>query len=63
LMYKTVQIGGRQRYVGLALTAELQTALEKKPSFRRRKASEVAEQVQDAVVDQPEVVVAQPKAA
>ena len=63
LGYTTVQIGGRQRYVGLALTAELQAALEKKPSFRRRKASEVAEQVQDAVVDQPEVVVAHPKAA
>jgi hypothetical protein len=63
LRYKTVQIGGRQRYVGLALTAELQAALEKKPSFRRRKASEVTEQVQDAVVDQPEAVAAQPKAA
>jgi hypothetical protein len=63
LGYTTVQIGGRQRYVGLALTAGLLAALEKKPSFRRRKATEVAEQVQDAVVDQPEVVVAQPKAA
>jgi hypothetical protein len=64
LGYTTVQIGGRQRYVGLALTPQLQAELEKKPSFRRRKASEVAEQVQDAVVDRPEVAtMAQPKAA
>jgi hypothetical protein len=63
LGYTTVQIGGRQRYVGLALTAELQAALEKKPSFRRRKASEVAGQVRPATADEPEGVVAQPKAA
>ncbi len=69
LGYTTVQIGGRQRYVGLALAPGLLAALERKPSFRRRKASELAEQVQEAVVEQPEVVearpidVAQPKAA
>jgi hypothetical protein len=64
LGYTTVQIGGRQRYVGLALTPELLAALEKKPSFRRRKASEVAEQVAEAtVVEQPEIAVARPKAA
>lgn len=43
LGYTTVQIGGRQRYVGLALTTELQTELEKKPSYRRRKASDATE--------------------
>ena len=53
LGYTTVQIGGRQRYVGLALTPELLAALEKKPSFRRRKASELAEQVPEAVVEPP----------
>jgi hypothetical protein len=37
LGYKTVQIGGRQRYVGIALTRELQAELEKKASFRRRR--------------------------
>jgi hypothetical protein len=64
LGYTTVQIGGRQRYVGLALTAELQAVLEKKPSFRRRKASEVAEQVPEAtVVDEPQAVAARAKAA
>jgi hypothetical protein len=53
LGYTTVQIGGRQRYAGLALTSEIQAALEKKPSFRRRKASEVVEQVPEAAVDRP----------
>jgi hypothetical protein len=63
LGYTTVQIGGRQRYVGLALTPELLAALEKKPSFRRRKASE-AEQVTEAtVVEPPEIVVRRPEAA
>jgi len=71
LGYTTVQIGGRQRYVGLALTPGLLAALEKKPSFRRRKASELAGQVQEAVVEPPKpetieggpVVVVRPKAA
>jgi hypothetical protein len=53
LGYTTVQIGGRQRYVGLALTAEILAELEKKPSFRKRKASEIAEEVPEAVVDRP----------
>jgi hypothetical protein len=40
LGYKTVQIAGRQRYVGITLTAELRAELEKKASFRRRKAQQ-----------------------
>jgi hypothetical protein len=48
LGYKTVQIAGRQRYVGITLTAELQAELEKKASFRRRKS-----QAQDAAAEQP----------
>jgi len=63
LGYTTVQIGGRQRYVGLALMPEILAALEKKPSFRRRKASELVAQVPEAVVEQPEIVVVRPKAA
>ena len=47
LGYKTVQIAGRQRYVGITLTAELQAELEKKASFRRRK----AQQPQQAAVE------------
>jgi hypothetical protein len=49
LGYKTVQIGGRQRYVGITLTGELQAELEKKASFRRRK----SQQAQDAAAEQP----------
>jgi hypothetical protein len=48
LGYKTVQIAGRQRYVGITLTEELQAELEKKASFRRRK----AQQPQQAAVEQ-----------
>jgi hypothetical protein len=64
LGYTTVQIGGRQRYVGLALAPELLAALERKPSFRRRKASELAEQVQEADVERraPEIIEAEPVA-
>jgi hypothetical protein len=36
LGYKTVQIGGRQRYVGITLVPALQAELEKKASFRKR---------------------------
>jgi len=55
LGYKTVQIGGRQRYVGITLTAELQTELEKKASHRRRKAPQAQEtsQMSEASVEQP----------
>ena len=49
LGYKTVQVGGRQRYVGVTLTPELKAELEKKPSFRRRK----SQQTQDAAVEPP----------
>jgi hypothetical protein len=49
LGYKTVQIAGRQRYVGITLAADLQAELEKKASFRRRK----SQQAQDAAVEQP----------
>jgi hypothetical protein len=49
LGYKTVQIAGRQRYVGITLTAELQAEIEKKASFRRRK----SQQAQDSAVEQP----------
>jgi hypothetical protein len=76
LGYTTVQIAGRQRYVGLALAPELLAVLERKPSFRKRKAEELAQQVPDApIVEQPKpapepevigprpLVVAQPKAA
>jgi hypothetical protein len=62
LGYTTVQIGGRQRYVGLALTPELLAALEKKPSFRRRKASEIAEQPAEATVVPAPAAIAQPEA-
>jgi hypothetical protein len=47
LGYKTVQIAGRQRYVGITLAPELQGELEKKASFRRRK----AQQTQQAAVE------------
>jgi hypothetical protein len=47
LGYKTVQIAGRQRYVGIMLAADLQAELEKKASFRRRK----SQQTQDAAVE------------
>ena len=59
LGYKTVQIAGRQRYVGITLTAELQAELEKKASFRRRK----AQQAQDAAVEQPRPAVDETAAA
>jgi hypothetical protein len=50
LGYKTVQIGGRQRYVGITLTPELNAELEKKSSFRKRKTQQ---QQHGAAVDQP----------
>ncbi|MBO0763256.1 MAG: hypothetical protein J2P50_01490 [Hyphomicrobiaceae bacterium] len=49
LGYKTVQIAGRQRYIGITLTPGLQAELEKKASFRRRK----AQQTQEAAAEQP----------
>ncbi len=49
LGYKTVQVGGRQRYVGITLAPGLRAELEKKASFRRRK----SQQAQDAAVEQP----------
>jgi hypothetical protein len=56
LGYKTVQVGGRQRYVGITLTPGLRAELEKKASFRRRRAQQaqapVAEQPRPAVDDQ-----------
>jgi hypothetical protein len=52
LGYKTVQIAGRQRYVGITLTPELQAELEKKASFRRRK----AQQPQQAAVERRSAV-------
>src|SRR5262245_53338958 len=48
LGYKTVQVAGRQRYVGITLAAELQAEVAKKASFRKRK----AQQSQDAAVEQ-----------
>jgi hypothetical protein len=51
LGYKTVQIGGRQRYVGITLAADLQAEIEKKASFRRRK----SQQAQDAAAERPAV--------
>jgi hypothetical protein len=59
LGYKTVQIGGRQRYVGITLASDLQAELEKKASFRRRK----SQQAQDAAVDQPRPAVDEAAAA
>ena len=49
LGYKTVQIAGRQRYVGITLAPDLLAELEKKASFRKRK----SQQAQDAAVEQP----------
>jgi hypothetical protein len=49
LGYKTVQIAGRQRYVGIILAADLQAELEKKASFRRRK----SRQAEDAAMEPP----------
>jgi hypothetical protein len=49
LGYKTVQIAGRQRYVGITLTPGLRAELDKKASFRRRKAQRTAEQPRPAV--------------
>jgi hypothetical protein len=52
LGYKTVQIGGRQRYVGITLAADLQGEIEKrKTSFRKRK----SQQAQDTSVERPAV--------
>jgi hypothetical protein len=59
LGYKTVQIAGRQRYVGITLTAEVQAELEKKASFRRRK----SQQAQDAAVEQPRPAIDETAAA
>jgi hypothetical protein len=49
LGYKTVQIAGRQRYVGITLAADLVAELEKKASFRKRK----SQPVQDPAGEQP----------
>jgi hypothetical protein len=49
LGYKTVQIGGRQRYVGITLTPELNAELERRTSFRKRKTA----LMQDSAVAQP----------
>jgi hypothetical protein len=59
LGYKTVQIAGRQRYVGIVLAADLQAELEKKASFRRRK----SQQAQDAAVEQTRPAVDEAAAA
>jgi len=59
LGYKTVQIAGRQRYVGITLAADLVAELEKKASFRKRK----SQQAQDAAVEQPRPVVDETAAA
>jgi hypothetical protein len=59
LGYKTVQIAGRQRYVGITLTPELQAEIEKKASFRRRK----ARQAQQPPVEQPRPAVDEAAAA
>jgi hypothetical protein len=53
LGYKTVQIAGRQRYVGIVLTPDLQAELVKKASFRRRK----SQQSQGPAADQPKPAV------
>ncbi|HWE20986.1 MAG TPA: hypothetical protein VG758_28105 [Hyphomicrobiaceae bacterium] len=49
LGYKTVQVGGRQRYVGITLAPDLRAELEKKASFRRRR----AQQTQEPAIEQP----------
>jgi hypothetical protein len=40
LGYKTVQIAGRQRYIGITLAPDLLAELEKKASFRKRKSQQ-----------------------
>jgi hypothetical protein len=59
LGYKTVQIAGRQRYVGITLAADLLAELEKKASFRRRK----SQQAQGTAVEQPRPAVDEAAAA
>jgi hypothetical protein len=59
LGYKTVQIAGRQRYVGITLAADLLAELEKKASFRRRK----SQQAQDTASEQPRAAVDETAAA
>lgn len=59
LGYKTVQIAGRQRYVGITLAADLMAELEKKASFRKRK----SQQAQDTAVEQPRPAVDEAAAA
>ncbi len=59
LGYKTVQIAGRQRYVGITLAADLQAELEKKASFRRRK----SQQAQDVAAEQQRPAVDETAAA
>jgi hypothetical protein len=65
LGYKTVQIAGRQRYVGITLTPELQAELEKKASFRKRKAQQPQQTAVDkrAAVDETAAAVDQLRAA
>jgi hypothetical protein len=59
LGYKTVQIAGRQRYVGITLAADLLAELEKKASFRRRK----SQHAQDPAGGQPRPAVDETAAA
>lgn len=59
LGYKTVQIAGRQRYVGITLAADLLAELEKKASFRKRK----SQQVQTPAGEQPRPAVDETAAA
>jgi hypothetical protein len=59
LGYKTVQIAGRQRYVGITLATDLQAELEKKASFRKRK----SQQAPDPAVEQPRPAVDEAAAA
>src|SRR5262245_35092171 len=59
LGYKTVQIAGRQRYVGITLAADLLAELEKKASFRKRK----SQQAQGTAVEQPRPAVDEAAAA
>jgi hypothetical protein len=63
LGYKTVQIAGRQRYVGITLTPELQAELEKKASFRRRKAQRAPTEQPRPAVDEAAAAADRLKAA
>jgi hypothetical protein len=59
LGHKTVQVGGRQRYVGITLASDLRAELEKKASFRRRR----AQQASEPAVEQPRPAVDEAAAA